>query len=120
VSQQLLHGIFFHPVQLQVAVFLVSFQDPLAFQVSGYPQTDLVDQLAQFALLRGLGSPKYDFPVLVPAVDTVEKQHVEVNRAAFGFRFSALPKRWTRVTAPAMPFFRVKPAFFNRAPEMTR
>jgi hypothetical protein len=37
VSQQLLHGIFFHTVQLQVAVFLVSFQETLAFQVCGYP-----------------------------------------------------------------------------------
>ena len=39
----------------------------------------ITDQLAQFILLRGSGSPKHDFPVLVPAVDTVDKQHVEVN-----------------------------------------
>jgi hypothetical protein len=64
VSQQVLHGIFFHPVQLQVAVSLVSFQAPLAFQVCGYPQTDLVDQLAQFILLQGFGSIEGDFAVI--------------------------------------------------------
>ena len=79
MSQQVLHGIFFHPVQLQVAVSLVSFQAPLAFQVCGYPQTDLVDQLAQLIFLRGFGSFEDDLAVLISAIGSVDKQHVEVN-----------------------------------------
>lgn len=48
MAQQLLYGISFHPVQLQVAVFSVSFRKPLRFRISRYPKADFVSQLAQF------------------------------------------------------------------------
>jgi hypothetical protein len=38
---------------------------------------------------------------------------MEMDRAAFGFKFNALPNRWNNVTAPVSAVFRVNPAFLS-------
>jgi hypothetical protein len=53
----LLHGVFIHEFQLQVAVFCVTLQYTLAFKNAGYTVADSVDEYGEFFLNRRLLLP---------------------------------------------------------------
>jgi len=55
-TNELLHGVFIHAFQLQVAVFLVTLQYTLAFKKPGYAVADSVDEYGEFFLIRCIGS----------------------------------------------------------------
>ncbi len=51
----LLHRIVINVIQLQVAVFFVTFQNTLALKIADYMVTDQVNQYGQLLLIRGYG-----------------------------------------------------------------
>ena len=61
----MLHGVFIHAFQLQVAVFLVTLQYTLAFKKAGYAVADSVDKYGEFFLIRRIGSLKGCLALLI-------------------------------------------------------
>ncbi len=73
-------------------VMLSSAVSATGARLSTDPSTDRVNQVLQFTVTWRRQAVKRDKGFL-RQVDAVEEQRVQVDRAAFGFKFSALPKR---------------------------
>ena len=100
-----------------MAVLGIGFQQPLVLQKTGNALCDGMGTLIEFFVRRRLDPAKPCDGSGTVHIDTVEEQHVEVNGA---FMFSALPKRWTSVTAPVLDVVFVSPAFRLRCVAIVR
>jgi hypothetical protein len=69
----LLHGIFIHAFQLQVAVFCVTLQYTLAFKKAGYAVADSVDEYGEFFLKRRIGALEPDLALFVFCVNAIQE-----------------------------------------------
>ncbi len=79
-TQYLLHRVFVSIFQIQVTVFFIAFEDTLSLQISGHPMADRMHQPRQFLLIRCVGALKPCLAVFVFSVNTIQEQHVEMQR----------------------------------------
>jgi hypothetical protein len=78
-TNELLHGVFIHAFQLQVAVFCGTLQYTLAFKKAGYAVADSVDEYGEFFLNRRIGALESDLALFVFCVNAIQGQHMEVE-----------------------------------------
>ena len=86
-------GILVQVLQGQVAAIRIALQQALPFQVAGHAVGDRVQEDLQLFGSGRRNLSKAQFPFVRLDVNTIQKEHMKMDRAAFGLRFSADPNR---------------------------
>ncbi len=114
-AQEMGHGVcVICGVKCQPSLLGILLQQPQPFQATAYTLTNQLNQGFQLIFVRCSDTLKSWGTVVTIDVHAIQKQDVKMDRAAFGLRLRADPKRCISVTAPVAPALHFKPALCIR------